>query len=207
MTAATTPAARDLALELSQLEERRATLSAELEAAQAALRTAREGLVAGHAKVGAVEAAQNRVNALSGAVDDLDATLGGVRRRLESAQAAEAREAYLTALLDLAHQAQAKVQEHEQNRRELLVAARPFLDKQASILQDVVATKTRFVQLAESHGGLDRATLDELRRRGAVLHPLLIRWVSAPSTQFDRDGPHPLPPITVGDATQVIIRP
>lgn len=206
MTTAPTPAAADLERDLTQLQERRATLTGQLKTAQEALRAAREGLVAGSVKVDAVETAQGRVNALSGAVNDLDGTIGALRLRLEAAQAEERRAAYLDDLFELARQATERVAEHHENKAALLEAAKPFLQKQAELYSVVVQLRRDFLALAEAEGdGLDRATLTALEARGADLTGVMTRWIGTGLTSFDRTE-NILHPMTVGPATSISIR-
>lgn len=199
------PTAADLALELDRLEGRRGDLVAQLQEAQRALTAAREGMATGTVKVTALEAAQSRVNALSGAVAGLDGSLEAVRSKLETAQALEHREAYLAAMFDLAQQAAERVSEHNANKKALMEAAQPFLERQTEIYEAVVSLRRDFLRLADDAGGLDRQTLAELQRRGADLTGAMTRWLGTDLTPFDRTV-NVLHPIVVHDATSISIR-
>ena len=85
------PTAADLEGELTQLQERRATLTGQLQDAQQALDAAHRDLIAGTAEVSKLEGAQTRISALQGGISTLDGTIGALRSRLETAQAEERR--------------------------------------------------------------------------------------------------------------------
>ncbi len=86
---------KDLAAEIERMDERRATLASDTEAARHTLDASREGLVSGSTDVHGVTAAQSTFNALSEALAGLDERITRRRADLQVAERGEQRTADL----------------------------------------------------------------------------------------------------------------
>ncbi len=78
--------AKNLAAEIKKLDERRATLAADVERARGELDSSRDGLMNGKSDVSQVTVAQSTFTALDEAVDALDARLMNTRAELAEAE-------------------------------------------------------------------------------------------------------------------------